>query len=105
MVGVFMNVVTIELTAGYFVEQDELNCTLKKRYMGTDKKTGEKKPAEKTIGYYKTVQDCVERIVRLIPLDENDGAVISLREYAEAAEKAFKIVEEWIKENYGKIDK
>ena len=66
-----MNVVTIELTAGYFVEQDELNCTLKKRYMGTDKKTGEKKPAEKTIGYYKTVQDCLERIVRLICLDEN----------------------------------
>ena len=100
-----MNVVTIELTAGYFVEQDELNCTLKKRYMGTDKKTGEKKPAEKTIGYYKTVQDCLERIVRLIPLDENEGKVISLREYAEQAEKAFKKVEEWRKENYGKIDK
>lgn len=100
-----MNVVTIELTAGYFVEQDELNCTLKKRYMGTDKKTGEKKPAEKIIGYYKNTQDCLERIVRLIPLDENDGAVISLREYAEAAEKAFKRVEEWRKENYGKNDK
>lgn len=97
-----MNVVTIELTAGYFVEQDELNCTLKKRYMGTDKKTGEKKPAVKTIGYYKTVQDCVERLVRLICIDENEGAVISLREYAEAAEKAFKRVEEWRKEKYGK---
>ena len=41
----------------------------------------------------------------LIPLDENDGAVISLLEYAEAAEKAFKRVEEWRKENYGKIEK
>lgn len=100
-----MNVLTIELTAGYFVEQDELNCTLKKRYLGTDKKTGEKKPAEKTIGHYKNVQDCLERIVRLIPLDENDGAVISMREYAEQAEKAFKRVEGWRKENYGKIDK
>mgnify|MGYP003303845309 CR=1 FL=1 len=99
-----MNVVTIELTAGYFVEQDELNCTLKKRYMGTDKKTGEKKPAVKTIGYYKTVQDCLERLVRLICLDENEGVVIYLREYAEAAEKAFKRVEKWRKENYGKID-
>lgn len=100
-----MNVLKIELTADYFVEQDELNCTLKKRYMGTDKKTGEKKPTVKTIGYYKTVQDCLERIVRLIPLDENEGAVISLREYAEQAEQAFKRVEEWRKENYGKIDK
>ena len=45
------------------------------------------------------MQDCLERIVRFIPLDENDGAVISLREYAEAAENAFKMVEKWRKEN------
>ena len=99
-----MSGLTIELINDYFIEVDELNHTLKKRYVGTDKKTGEKKPAEKTIGYYKTPQDCLERIVRLIPLDENDGAVISMREYAEQAEKAFKRVEEWRKENYGKID-
>ena len=100
-----MRGLTIELINDYFIEVDELNHTLKKRYMGKDKKTGEKKPAEKIIGYYKTVQDCLERIVRLIPLDENDGAVISMREYAKQAEKAFKKVEEWRKENYGKIDK
>lgn len=99
-----MSGLTIELINDYFIEVDELNHTLKKRYMGTDKKTGEKKPAEKIIGYYKNVQDCLERIVRLIPLDENDGAVISMREYAEAAEKAFKRVDEWRKENYGKIN-
>ena len=99
-----MSGLTIELINDYFIEVDELNHTLKKRYMGTDKKTGEKKPAVKTIGYYKTVQDCVEVIVRLIPLDENEGLVISMREYAEASEKAFKKVEEWRKENYGKID-
>ena len=93
-----------EISEGYFIEQDELNCTLKKRYMGTDKKTGEQKPAVKTIGYYKTVQDCLERIVRLIPLDENEGTLISMRAYAEQAEKAFKRVEEWRKENYGKIN-
>ena len=87
-----MSGLTIELINDYFIEVDELNHTLKKRYMGTDKKTGEKKPAEKTIGYYKNPQDCLERIVRLIPLDENEGAVISMREYAEASEKAFKKV-------------
>lgn len=100
-----MSGLTIELINDYFIEVDELNHTLKKRYIGTDKKTGEKKPAEKIIGYYKTVQDCLERIVRLILLDENDGAVISLREYAKQAEKAFKRVEEWREENYGKINK
>ena len=58
-------------------------------------KEGEEKQTEKVIGYYKSVQDCLKRIIRLIPLDENEGAVISLREYAEAAEKAFKKCEEW----------
>lgn len=98
-----MSGLTIELINDYFIEVDELNHTLKKRYMGKTK-DGEEKLSEKIIGYYKTPQDCLERIVRLIPLDENDGAVISMREYAEAAEKAFKKVEEWRKENYGKID-
>ena len=94
-----MSGLTIELINDYFIEVDELNHTLKKRYIGTDKKTGEKKPAEKTIGHYKTPQDCLERIVRLIPLDENEGKIISMREYAEASEKAFKKVEEWRKES------
>ena len=85
----------IELIEDYFIEVDELNHTLKKRYMATDKKTGEKKPAEKIIGYYKNTQDCVERFVRLVCLNEIQGTVISLREYAEQAEKAFKKVEEW----------
>ena len=90
-----MKGITIELINDYFIEADELNHTLKKRYMGIDKKTLERKPAEKIIGYYKSVQDCLERVVRLIPLDENKGTVISMLEYAEQAEKAFKKVEEW----------
>lgn len=90
--------VTIEIIKDYFVEQDEMNCTLKKRYIGKSKE-GQEKQTEKVIGYYKSVQDCVERIVRLIPIDENEDEVISLREYAEMAETAFKRVEEWRKEN------
>lgn len=86
--------VTVELIDGYFIEVDELNHTLKQRYTGEDK-NGNPKDAERTIGYYPNVKACVERIVRLIPLGEKDGSVISLREYAEAAEKAFKRVSEW----------
>ena len=97
-----MSGLTIELIENYFIEVDELNHTLKKRYKGKTKE-GVEKQTDKTIGHYKNVQDCLERIVRLIPLDECDGMVISLREYAEMAEKAFKRVEEWRKENYGKI--
>lgn len=92
-----MSKVTIELINGYFIEVDELNHTLKQRYTGEDKE-GNPKDAEKLIGYFRSVQDCLERVVRLIPLDELDGTVISLREYAEAAEKAFKKVEEWREE-------
>ena len=45
------------------------------------------------------MNDCLERLVRLICLDECDGMVISMREYAEQAEKAFKKVEEWRSKN------
>ena len=89
-----MKQVTIELINDYFIEVDELNHTLKQRYTGKDK-DGNPKEVERTIGYFPNVKACVERIVRLIPLDENDGAVISLREYAELAEKAFKKVSDW----------
>lgn len=86
--------VIVELIEGYFVEIDSLNHTLKKRYIGKNKKTGEDKEYEKIIGYYKNLPDCIERLVRLIPIDENDNTAITLREYAEASERAFKRVEE-----------
>ena len=88
-----MKTVTIELINGYFIEVDELNHTLKQRYQG-ETKDGEKKSAERIIGYYPSVRACVERIVKLIPLDENDGKVISMREYVDEVEKAFKRVSE-----------
>lgn len=85
--------VEIELINDYFIEVDELNHTLKKRYIGKDK-DGAEKEAEKVVGYFPDAKSCVERLVRLIPLEENDGAVISMREYAEMAEKAFNKVKE-----------
>lgn len=75
---------TIELLDDYFVEVDEMNHTLKQRYIGTDTKTGEKVIKERIKGYYRNLVDCLERLVRLICLDETNGKVISMREYAEA---------------------
>ncbi len=89
-----MKALKIELINDYYIEVDELNHTLKQRYMGTDKKTGEKKPAERVIGYFPDVQACVERLFRLVVLDETDKTVISLKEYAECAENAFKKIKE-----------
>lgn len=94
-----MSKATIELMEGYFVEADELNHTLKHKKMVLDKETGEEKEVERIIGYFPNVQACLERVVRLISLDENDSMVISLREYAKSAEKAFNKVREWKEKN------
>ena len=87
--------IIIELICGYFVEVDDLNHTLKQKYTGEDKDGNPKEGCESIIGYFPNVQACLERVVRLVPLDETDKTVISLREYAELAEKAFNKVKEW----------
>lgn len=83
----------VTLCGGYFIEVDELNHTLKQKYMGKDLK-GNAKEQEKLIGYFPNVKSCVERVVRLLPLDFNNGEVLSMQEYAESAEKAFQAVKE-----------
>lgn len=86
----------IELLNDYFIEVDEMNHTLKKRYIGTDTKTGQKVPKEKIIGYYGNIIDCVERLTRLICIEEMQGEVICMRQYAEASERAFNKVKECV---------
>ena len=94
-----MKTVTIELINDYYIEVDELNHTLKQRYTGEDKEGNKKEGCERTIGFFPNVQAYLERLFRLVALDETDKAVISLREYAECAEKAFKRIEEWRNNN------
>ena len=88
-----MKTVRIELVNGYYIEVDELNHTLKQRYTGKTKE-GEDKDSDRTIGYFSSVKGCVERVCKLIPMDENDGAVISMREYAEEIQKAVERIAE-----------
>lgn len=85
------NTVIVELMNNYFVEIDEYNHTLKKRYMGKDK-NGNEQEYEKVIGYFNNIKQCVERMTRLLTLEELDGNVVKIKEYAEAAEKAFQAV-------------
>ena len=87
--------VKIDLINDYFIEVDELNHTLKQTYKGEDKKGNPKEGCERVIGYFPDVQACVERLIRLVALDETDKAVISMKEYAESAEKAFQKVKRW----------
>lgn len=85
------NTVIVELMNDYFVEIDEYNHTLKKRYMGKDKK-GKEQEYEKVIGYFNNLKQCVERMTRFLALEELDGNVVTIQEYAEAAENAFEAV-------------
>lgn len=85
------NTVIVELMNNYFVEIDEYNHTLKKRYMGKDK-NGNEQEYEKVIGYFNNIKQCVERMTRFLTLEELDGNVVNIQEYAEAAEKAFQAV-------------
>lgn len=89
-----MKTVKIELINDYYIEVDELNHTLKQRYVGEDK-DGNPKDSERTIGYFPDVQACVERLFRFVALDETDKTVISIKEYAECAENAFRRIKEW----------
>ena len=89
-----MKTVKIELINGYFIEVDELNHTLKQTYTGEDKE-GNPKECERTIGYFPDVQACVERLFRLVALDETDKTVISLKEYAKCIDKAYSKIKAW----------
>ena len=89
-----MKTVKIELINGYFIEVDELNHTLKQTYTGEDKE-GNPKECERIIGYFPDVQACVERLFRLVALDEADNAVISLKEYTKCIDKAYSKIKAW----------
>lgn len=93
-----MKLVKIELINDYYIEVDELNHTLKQRYIGKDRE-GFEKECERIIGYFPDVQACLERLFKLVVLDEKDKTVISLKEYAERVEKAFMRIKEWRNEN------
>ena len=87
----------IEIRDGYFIELDDMNATLKKKYIGKTK-DGEEKEAVKTIGYYPKPIDAIERFISLNRLDKMDGAELSISEYVNELKKADKEVVEFLKQ-------
>lgn len=71
---------TILLIDGYYIEVDDMNCTLKYKYVGKTK-DGEEKESIKTIGYYPDINSCLEKLVKLKVVDELDGRFVDMREY------------------------
>lgn len=88
---------TIELRDGYFIEVDEMNATLKKKYI-FKKKDGVEKEGVKTIGYYPKPIDAIERFICLNRLDKMDGMELSISEYVNELKKADKEVIEFLKQ-------
>ena len=87
----------IEIRDGYFIEVDEMNATLKKRYIGKNK-DGEEKEMVKTIGYYPKPIDAIERFICLNRLDKMDGMELSISEYVNELKQADKEVIEFLKQ-------
>lgn len=77
----------IELRDGYYIEVDEMNATLKQRYIGKTK-TGEDKESERIYGFYSKPTDALKRFVVLNRLDKMDGTSLSISEYVNELVKA-----------------
>lgn len=94
----------IQLIDGYFIETDPLNLALKQSYTGKDKDGNERK-AEKTFGYWgrTDLPGLMKRFSSLVEVPEGDDRIISMQEYADAVIQSHKRLEEWLKENYARI--
>lgn len=90
----------IKLDQEFFIEVDSLNHTLKQKYKG-ETRDGDKKEAEKVIGYFPDVEQCVERY-----LDERQKLVspdkaMTMREYVNLVKRSNKEAVEEIKRLVG----
>lgn len=91
----------IKLDKEFYIDIDDLNHTLKQKYMRQSKDGGEKE-AERVIGYYPDVEACVEKYIdarqKLLTADKT----ASLREYVNLVKKsndaAVKAIKQLIKE-------
>lgn len=91
----------INLANGYYIDVDPLNYTLKQKYAGK-KKDGTLKEADRTHGYYPTLESAVERFITLNQIDCGADLAVDLREYVEfvrdANLQAIKDVKKLLKE-------
>lgn len=91
----------IKLDKEFYIDIDDLNHTLKQKYMRKSK-DGEEKEAERVIGYFSSVEACVEKYIdarqKLLTADKT----ASLREYVNLVKKsnngAVKAIKQLIKE-------
>ena len=88
--------VTINLVNGYFVEKDDMSCTLKQSFSGKDKH-GNKKLSVRLVGYYRKITDCIEEVVKQSGIDAMDGMTLSLMEYCDQLKRSDEEMKAYIK--------
>lgn len=77
----------IKLDRDFRIEVDELNHTLKQKYMAKTR-DGEDREAEKVIGYFPSVEACIEKYIDVRQKLLKDEQVLSLREYVNLVKKS-----------------
>ncbi len=69
----------IELEQGYFIDEKNMQFTLKKAYVGM--RQGKETQCEKTISYHQTLNDALERFQRLFQSETGKSTTIPIKEY------------------------
>ena len=91
----------IKLDKEFYIDIDDLNHTLKQKYMRQSKDGGEKE-AERVIGYYPDVEACVEKYIDARQKLLTPDKAVTLREYVNLVKKsnnaAVKAIKQLIKE-------
>lgn len=96
------NITEVNLIDGYFLEIDQLNFTLKQRYIG-ETKEGAHKEAVRTIGYYGDMKHCVEALFKIEQANYTNGQELSIRRYVSMIEQSNKRVLNELKETLNKF--
>lgn len=78
---------TINLKLGYFIEMESMCYTLKQKYKGKNRK-GNAKDAERSIGYFGSMHNAIERYLKEVASDTLDGEEMELKEYAKRVDQA-----------------
>ena len=76
----------IKLTNGFYIEVDEMNYTLKRKYV-TEDKEGKPKDVEKTIGYYSSLDGAIKRYITLNQIVLNSREAMELDEFVKSIER------------------
>lgn len=79
----------INLINGFYIDTDNRNFTLKKKYIGT-RKDGTKKEAVKIHGHYGSLEQALEAFLKLYQIDRGARFAVDLMWYADFIEQSNK---------------